>query len=210
MVAPRDEEAAMDTTAQIVRPLTADDVPRASAALARAFHDDPVGAWMFPAERRRTAALERFFSLHIREMVLPGGACITAADGAGAALWKPPGTWKTPPLLIVRLLPALTRIFGRRLPLLLRGLSEIEKAHPREPHFYLPIVGVAPEHQNRGLGSALMAPVLQRCDRDGLGAYLEATAEANLRLYERHGFQVTHELHISGGLTLWSMWRAAR
>jgi GNAT superfamily N-acetyltransferase len=199
----------METRTQI-RPMTATDVPGAAEALARAFHDDPLGAWMYPDPTRRIAGLERFFSLHIREMALPGGACLTAADGAGAALWKPPGTWKTPPLLIVRLLPALTRIFGRRLPLLLRGLSEVEKAHPREPHFYLPIVGVAPEHQNRGLGSALLAPVLRRCDRDGLGAYLEATTEANLRLYAGKGFQVSHELRVPGGLTLWPMWRDPR
>jgi hypothetical protein len=33
-----------------------------------------------------------------------------------------------------------------------------------------------------------MAPVLARCDREGMRAYLDATSQRNRRLYERHGF----------------------
>jgi hypothetical protein len=34
-----------------------------------------------------------------------------------------------------------------------------------------------------------MGPVLERCDREGVRAYLDAASERNRRLYERHGFQ---------------------
>ena len=48
--------------------------------------------------------------------------------------------------------------------------------HPEEPHWYLPFVGTRPDRQSRGLGSAVMRPVLDACDVAGLPAYLEATS----------------------------------
>lgn len=46
--------------------------------------------------------------------------------------------------------------------------------HPSEPRYYLPFIGVDPFTQRRGVGRALAAPVLAKCDRDGIVAYLEA------------------------------------
>jgi hypothetical protein len=37
-------------------------------------------------------------------------------------------------------------------------------------------------------GTALLRPVLRRCDREGLPAYLEASSPDNARLYRRLGF----------------------
>jgi len=92
----------------------------------------------------------------------------------------------------------------------LRGLSLIEHEHPREPHWYLPFLGVVVEQQGRGIGSVLLEAVLARCDADGLPAYLEATCEDNRRLYERHGFAVRQQLALPEGPPLWAMWREPR
>ncbi len=62
----------------------------------------------------------------------------------------------------------------------------------------------------RGFGSSLMAPVLERCDRDGVPAYLEATSERNKQLYLRHSFEVTDEVPLPDGPTMWPMWRSPR
>jgi ribosomal protein S18 acetylase RimI-like enzyme len=35
-------------------------------------------------------------------------------------------------------------------------LSWLDKAHPTERHYYLQFIGVNPDHQGKGLGSALM------------------------------------------------------
>jgi ribosomal protein S18 acetylase RimI-like enzyme len=193
-----------------VRPIRKDDVPASAEVLARAFHDDPGGIWMFPDAARRTALLERFFALYIRTIALAHDTCLVTGDLDGAALWKPPGAWKVPPLTSLRILPATTKMFGRRLSTFIRGAAEMEKAHPREPHAYLPFIGVAPERQNHGVGSSLLVPVLRSCDEAGIGAYLEATSETNARLYERHGFEIVRELRVHGGLTLWPMWRDPR
>lgn len=79
-----------------------------------------------------------------------------------------------------------------------------------EPHYYLFLLGTRPESQGHGLGSSLMAPVLERCDRDRVPAYLEATSERNVPLYLRHGFEVTAEIQIPGGPKMWPMWRAPK
>ena len=93
---------------------------------------------------------------------------------------------------------------------LFETLGRMEEKHPVEPHRYLFLLGTRPESQGRGLGSALMAPVLQTCDRDRVPAYLEATSERNKQLYTRHGFDVTDEIALPGGPTMWTMWRSPK
>jgi predicted N-acetyltransferase YhbS len=97
--------------------------------------------------------------------------------------------------------------FGANLPVALKTLSVIEKAHPKEPHYYLAILGTRPDRQSRGTGSALMRPVLEKCDADGIPAYLESSKEQNIAFYARFGFEVTGEIQLPNGPTLWPMWR---
>jgi hypothetical protein len=49
--------------------------------------------------------------------------------------------------------------------------------------------------------------VLDRADRTGTPAYLDATSPHNRRLYQRHGFRMIGELAVAGGAALWQMWR---
>lgn len=95
--------------------------------------------------------------------------------------------------------------------MVVRGLLRAQSMHPEEPpHAYLAILGTDPAAQGRGLGSAMMAPVLEQCDRDGLGAYLESSKDQNIYFYARHGFRVTAERRLPRGPRLWPMWRDPR
>jgi RimJ/RimL family protein N-acetyltransferase len=60
-------------------------------------------------------------------------------------------------------------------------------------------VGVATRFQGQGLGAALLRPTLDRCDREGLPAYLEASSERSAALYERLGFVHLGELRVPDG-----------
>ena len=70
--------------------------------------------------------------------------------------------------------------------------------------------GVSPDRQGQGLGSALMRPTLDRCDEEGLPAYLEASSERNAALYERLGFELKDELRFAGSPPLRLMLRPPR
>ncbi len=76
----------------------------------------------------------------------------------------------------------------------------IEGAHGRHPeHYYLAVLGTRPDRQGHGVGSALVQPILDICDREQLGAYLESSKEQNMALYRRHGFEVVEVLHLPKG-----------
>ena len=132
-----------------------------------------------------------------------------AGDGAATAVWAPPGLWRAPFATMLRQSPAMMRVFGRRLPLGLRYLMRAEHKHPRRPeHWYLHYLGTEPATQGRGLGSALLRPVLALCDRDRTGAYLESSSERSRVLYERHGFEVVEVFGMpGGGPDIRRMWR---
>jgi ribosomal protein S18 acetylase RimI-like enzyme len=194
---------------RLVRKATAADVPRLATTMARAFYDDPVvGEWCMPDAAGRLERLERGFRLFIEQVYLRHDECYVVDGLVGGALWLPPGTWRVGGLEQVRLIARMAAIHARGLPRILRVLAFIEKHHPHEPHYYLPFVGVQPDWQARGIGSALLRPVLERCDRDGVPAYLEASSERNLALYERHGFEVVETLPLpGGGPPVWPRWR---
>jgi ribosomal protein S18 acetylase RimI-like enzyme len=184
------------------------DVPGMARSLAEAFYDDPAFCHCFPNAGRRMARVERGFDVFLRHIYLQHEECYTADGAVGAALWSPPGTWKLGALEQLRLMPAMWRAYRSDLPRVLRILAFIERRHPEESHYYLGFVGVEPSWQGKGLGSALMRPVLERCDRDGVPAYLEASTPRNRDLYERHGFEVVEELPLpGGGPPIWRMWR---
>jgi ribosomal protein S18 acetylase RimI-like enzyme len=89
----------------------------------------------------------------------------------------------------------------------LSGFAAIERHHPDDPHWYLSVIGVAPDRQGQGLGSALLGHVLARCDADRVHAYLETSNRRNLPLYRRHGFQVREQFDVPEGPPIWTMWR---
>jgi GNAT superfamily N-acetyltransferase len=183
------------------------DHQRVVADLHAAFMDDPVLCWAFPEERKRRRYGRHFFEMHARRLV-PGGLA-WRADGGGA-LWAAPGRWRESPLEALRLGIAAFRGVWPHGPRVARGLLGMEARHPREPHLYLAVVGVRPELQGQGYGTALLQPGLAHADRLGLPAYLESSNIRNVPLYERHGFQVTAEIQLPHGPPMWLMWRPKR
>jgi GNAT superfamily N-acetyltransferase len=196
--------------------LSADSPPRAaslaetapiSAALAAAFEDDPVFTWLIPHRERRLQRLARFFELELRHVVLPAGRVWTACGSAGASLELPPGSWRMPIGAQLAHGPGFMRAFGTRLLHAFGLITKMEHRHLREPHYYIPYVGVAPHAQGQGLGTALLRPTLDRCDRERLPAYLEATSERNAALYARLGFEHLGAFTLGGSPPLWPMRR---
>ena len=184
-----------------------EDVPAAAASLVRAFYEDPVLVYMFPDPRTRAKDLSRFFSFQLRRTYLSRGVAYTTEECRSIALWLPPRS-KPPGLRdVVAQLPVIF-VLGRRAGAALRLVQLVEARHPRAPHYYLGGLGTDPPWQGKGLGSAVLRPVLDICDREGVPAYLESSRESNISFYRRHGFEVTDEVSVpDGSVRLWLMWR---
>jgi len=185
------------------------DVHRAAAAdamalastLASAFFNDPVFAWCYPNAERRRQILPSWFKA-VLETNLPYGEIYTTRKEIGVAVWVPPGVDDDEQLGM-----KLGDISGEYAANLSGAFELMGEHHPRDLHHYLFLLGTRPEWQGRGIGTALMRPVLELCDRDAVPAYLEATSEHNLRLYLRHGFEVAGEIKLPKGPSMWPMWR---
>lgn len=188
------------------RHATAQDVPRLKAVLAEAFFEDPMFSWLIPNDEHRQARLRHYFAIELRHYALPHGHVWTTDDLTGAMLGLPPGKWRVP-------LPTTLRhgtAFRTGVPRAARLGAAMEwhhLRHLRHPHYYVRDIGVHPDTQGRGLGSTLMRPLLDRCDRERLPAYIEASSRRSAALYERLGFQHTEELRVWGSPPLWLMIR---
>ena len=186
---------------------------RAVGVLARAFDDDPILTHYLGHGPRRALANRMFFT-DIVQSSLPLGHVYAATSDIGVqgvATWKPPDpaadslrTMVDSALrhLVVRALYPRTarKLFG--------GFANLARLHPSVPHWYLMFVGIDVGLQGRGIGSRLLAPVLQRADAARTLCYLETPFRRTHVFYQRLGFEVASESHpFPGAPPLWTMIR---
>jgi GNAT superfamily N-acetyltransferase len=208
----RDHHHRVDHTAVTVRPAQAADVRPLAAVLARAFYDDPPFAWMLPNPADRLGRLDRLFATIVRAEALGlGGVEVACAGGRilGGTIWLPPGHWQPGTGAQLRALPGFAWALGRRLGAGSALVSALARAHPREPHWYLYVIGVDPSRQGSGVAGPLLRTRLRRSDEGGQPAYLESSKPANVPLYEHFGFQVTGTPTLPGSApVITAMWRS--
>lgn len=192
-----------------VRLATPADHEAAAEALALAFVDDPGWSHLLPDAETRGERLLEFFTAEIANVVPRYRELWVTEDGSAAALWGRPGRWRVPFARTARPARSMVGVFGRRLGLATWTQLRFERKHPARPdHWYLHYIGVEPRCQGRGLGAAMLAPVLRLCDETRTPAYLEASSDRNRALYERHGFELTETFPMPlGGPPIREMWR---
>jgi ribosomal protein S18 acetylase RimI-like enzyme len=186
------------------------DAEEVAATLAAAFAKDPHMDWFMRADKGREAARLAFFRLLIADNM--AFARIDRPQGGGAAAVWMPFEWLRPTPLSaeLKMLPIMLRTTGlARFGRLMAIRADMDKHHPMQrPHAYLWFLGVAPEAQGRGVGSALLRAANARLDAAGTPAYLETGTTRNVALYRRHGFTVISEHKARPDAPpMWSMWR---
>lgn len=92
---------------------------------------------------------------------------------------------------------ALSVIGLDRLSTVLKRESMIKTQHPKEPFAYLWFIGVNPSKQGRGIGSAFIQEVIDKCEKDQRPIYLETSMERNLPFYQKFGFEIFKSLDLS-------------
>lgn len=189
-----------------IRSATPDEMPHAVAAIVAAFLTDPTARFAWPGARDYLKAMP----LAIHELA---GACFgqgtayISGDLCGTALWLPP-----------RVQPngeALEKVFRdtakpEHLDDLLATFEKMDQSHPKGAHWYLPMIGVDPRVQGKGLGAELMRYSIARCDQDGALAYLETANPRNIPLYERFGFEAMEQFQVGAAPRVTPMLRRPR
>ena len=182
-----------------------------AAVLGEAFAEDPLLGWILRDAVSADLAARRaaWWSFMIRHAP-PGTEVHVTGDGAGAAVWHPPGAGKAPAAVVAAFRDMVSGVAGhRRAGEVLAGFARVAARAPARPHWHLAALGVRPDRWGEGLGARLAAPMLARCDRLGLPAYLESSNPRNRRFYERLGFTDRGEVSPGGGVRLTLMWRRA-
>ncbi len=157
------------------------------ATLLSAFRADPVERWLYPDEKDYDEYFPKFLATFGGE-AFAHDTVWRSDDFAAVAMWLPPGA-EPDGDEIIRVL--MTTVDEARHSDTMAAIQQMDAAHPRYPHWYLPWLGVDARVQGTGLGSTLMARSLEAVDDSGLPAYLETPNPLTIPFYERHGFRVT-------------------
>lgn len=189
-----------------IRLATADDEPAIVDAIVLAFTADPMWRWAWPNPHTFLSNAASFVRAFTGAAIAHGSA-YCSDDLVAACLWLRPGVHGDD--------AAVGELFGRSLtPARLADLqgivAQMDRFHPKEPHWYLPLIGVDPAHQGQGYGSALLAHALQECDWEHMPAYLESSNAKNVPLYARHGFVALGAMQAGSSPTMVPMIRAAQ
>ncbi|MCU9850112.1 GNAT family N-acetyltransferase [Defluviimonas sp. WL0024] len=189
-----------------IRAVPSAERARFEAAMAMAFSADPAARWAWPDPLQ-------FLTVFLPLVTLFGGksfdhgSAFVVGDYLGVAQWLPPGVLPDDGPIGALFEQHMS---GPKLGELLFLFEQMAGFHPREPHWYIPLIGVDPALQGRGYGSRLMRHGLAACDRDRQLVYLEATSLNNRQFYERHGFRVLGEIRSGDSPPMFPMQREPR
>jgi len=132
--------------------------------LLEAFYNDPAARWMYPGDFDYLNNFPEFVRIFGGKAFACGTADGSSELGA-VALWLPPGVQPDEEALMSLLRSTVAQA---KQEAMFSVFEQMGSFHPAELHWYLPLIGVDPMEQSKGLGSALLAHALRRCDRQGL------------------------------------------
>jgi ribosomal protein S18 acetylase RimI-like enzyme len=193
--------------------LSEENLDGAARSLARAFQDDPLQIYVFPDPAERAMLSPAHFAPLLRYGMMFGEVLTTEGKPLGAAVWLPPEGWEvTPERAAAAGFDDLPNIIGEEASeRFFSALGAIDPYHHRDvppAHWYVMVVGVAPEARGQGLGRALLEPIMNRADAAGLPCYLETAQPDNVAFYEYLGFKKMVEIvEPQSGLKLWTFRR---
>jgi GNAT superfamily N-acetyltransferase len=133
---------------------------------------------------------------------------------AGIALWMPPNTldrdeeerreFGTDQLESI-FRDSLSHLFP--LTQLLGKLRREQMSN--QPHWFMPSrLDVSPAHYGKGVATALLRPVLERCDEGQVACYIETILDFMVPFFRKHRFEVLSEgVEPIRGVRYWTMRR---
>jgi len=176
-----------------------------SQVIAGAFHGLAVSRWLIPDPAARSRIFPGYFQLHVEHALADGIVCTTPGQDA-VALWLPAD--QEPASLPDGYDERLAAVTGPWIDRFRTFDQELDRRHPAGvAHHHLAVLGVRPDRQGRGLGTALLRAHHATLDRDGMPAYLEASDMRTRRLYLAHGYAACGGPLFLPGAVMHPMWR---
>jgi ribosomal protein S18 acetylase RimI-like enzyme len=195
---------------QPVRRATPADVRELARTLAAAFRGNPWTRWTIDEDDHERRVRETY-EVVLGQLALPFGEVWTTDDRAAVSAWAGAGGDGELARALARVESQTAALAGRRAEAAAATAALLAERRPARADCYLTALGVRPERQGQGLGSAALAPGLARCDAEGQCAALDTSDPANLDFHARHGFHVVDEFELpDGGPRMWVMLREPR
>ena len=189
------------------------DLEATAAALAHAFHDDPLQTYSLPDAEDRARRSPAHFASILRYGLLFGEVFTAPGRARGAAVVLPPDGWEITPERASaagfdQWPTSLGVVAAERFSSALSALDPFHHRDVPSAHWYVLVLGVSPEAQGTGLGRALLQPMFDRATGSGQPCYLETAQPKNVGFYEHLGFRVLVDMvEPSSGLRLWTFRR---
>ena len=185
---------------------TGADLAVLSQVIAGAFCDLAVSQWLILDRAARRAIFPAYFALYV-EHALEQGLVYTTPGRDATAVWIPtgPGPAGPPEGYSARVADVTGPWLGR----FEAFDAALDRRHPAGlAHHHLALLAVRWTRQGHGIGTALLHAHHTVLDRDGLPAYLEASALDTRHLYLQHGYS-DHgpPIQLPGGPRMYPMLR---
>lgn len=193
-------------TEPVVRKVELHEFDKARDALAKAFVEDPVAAYLtggddYTPEQRRKIDLQIFEFIVYAHLLK--GLVLTIGDFEGIACWMPPGKnmddywtilrsgmWR---LYFILGKESKERYFNEFLPVLHDAKAEV-MGDRDDKSWYLIYLGTVPEARGKGYSRKLVEYVTDMADKNGEPCYLESSTATNLPIYNKYGFELKKEI----------------
>jgi ribosomal protein S18 acetylase RimI-like enzyme len=176
---------------------TASDKPVILDLLTRSFDDNKSVNYVVKQDQNRVARIRRLMDYSFNVCHAFGEVWISDDCQACALILFPDQKRSSFRTLLWDLKLALTVIGIGQVKSVLEREAMIKSNHPNEPIAYLWFLGVNPQLQGKGIGSALIQEVLTECGRKKRPVYLETSMERNLPFYRKFGFVIFQTLQLT-------------
>lgn len=183
-----------------------------AGVLSRAFYSDPYSVFVMPNDKKRMEQLQWWMKILLRYTFKYGSIYYTY-DFKGVAMWLGPDK---PFINDVKILSSGLilypfRIGVRNFMRVLDITGQWNKEHRKldKRHYYLMIMGVEPEFQQKGIGSRLIQVGLKKADDEKLECYLETVTSEDVKFYLKHNFEVIFNKEFGEKNQFWLMKRSS-
>ncbi len=193
----------------LIRLLHNGEEKKLAISISLAFFYDPMAVYLMPDERKRLRTLNWVLT-GMMQYCRKWGAVFTNDDLTAGSAWLLPGHTTMSSLRVLR-----TNLWQMPFRMGLQGsqrFGEVDKELSRAhnslvsgDHWYLLMLGTAPQTQGSGAGSAALEVGMSHAAKAGVPVYCETMTEQNVEFYTKRGFEIGSEYVVANQVKTWSL-----